>query len=136
MKLNFVLLTVVCLQVSARGTSQKVTIDVSNAPLSAIFKSIEKQTPYIFFYKPALLREGHNVTLHLNDKSVKEVLDECFKDQPLTWYLEDRIITIQAKTAPPATTDVNLAARKDRSILPYAQKQETVRPPREPGFCF
>jgi TonB-linked SusC/RagA family outer membrane protein len=109
MKLNILLLTVACLQVSARGISQTVTIDVNNAPLSTIFKSIEKQTPFIFFYKPALLRAGHNVTLHISDKSVKEVLDECFKDQPLTWYLEDHIITIQPKTAPPATGEATPA---------------------------
>ncbi len=102
MKMYIVLLTMTCLQVSARGLSQNVTIDVTDAPLSAVFKSIERQTSFIFFYKPALLREGRKVTLHTKDVPVKQVLDECFKDQPFVYYEEDRIITIQPKGPPAA----------------------------------
>jgi TonB-linked SusC/RagA family outer membrane protein len=100
MKLTIALLTVACLQVSARGASQNISINANGAPLKTIFKSIEKQTQYIFFYKPALLEAGSKVTLHIKDMPVKEALDQCFKDQPFIYYMEGRIITIEPKLLP------------------------------------
>jgi len=101
MKLSIALLTVACLQVSARGASQNITINVTDVSLKSIFRSIEKQSDYIFFYKPALLKAGTKVTLHIKDMPVKEALDECFKDQPFIYYVEGRIVTIEPKPAPP-----------------------------------
>lgn len=96
------LLTVACLQLSARGASQSITINATEAPLKSIFRSIEKQTEYIFFYKPALLQAGTKVSLHARNMPLKQALDQCFKDQPFTYYIEGRVITIEPKLLPNA----------------------------------
>ena len=50
MKLTFILLTVVALQVSARGYTQSITLTLKNAPLEKVFESITHQSGYRFFY--------------------------------------------------------------------------------------
>src|SRR5262245_31819807 len=42
MKLTFIFLTVAFLNVSARGLSQSVSLKVKNAPLTQVFREIEK----------------------------------------------------------------------------------------------
>src|SRR5437762_3537711 len=100
MRLTMVLLTVVCLEVSARSVSQNITINAEQAPLKTIFKSIEKQTNYIFFYKPALLQAGTKVSLHMQDMPLKAILDRCFKDQPFIYSIAGRVITIEPRPHP------------------------------------
>jgi hypothetical protein len=50
MKLTIVLLIAACLQVSAKGYSQKVTLKENNISLQKVFEEIRKQTGYHFFY--------------------------------------------------------------------------------------
>ena len=108
MKWSIALLTVACLQVSARGVSQTINLHVREAPLKTVFSSIETQTSYIFFYKTALLREGHPVTLDEEGIPLKDVLDDCFRDQPFVYHIEGRVITIEPKPAapPPGAEDL------------------------------
>jgi len=103
MKLTTILLTVTLLQASARGLSQNVTVNADHAPLATIFRSIEKQTKYTFFYQPALLSSGSPVTLHLSNQPLNKVLDSCMAGQPFTWSMEGRIITLETRPLPKPT---------------------------------
>src|SRR5580658_7674279 len=82
-KLTAVLLVSACLQVSAKGYSQKVTLSETDVPLKKVFKEIRRQTGYLFFYSDELLQQARKVTIHLQDASLEQVLDSCFRDQPL-----------------------------------------------------
>ena len=50
MKLTFILLTAFCIQLSARGYSQNITLELKDAPLERVFREIQKQTGYGFLY--------------------------------------------------------------------------------------
>ena len=50
MKLTAFFLLILCLQVSARGHSQKISIKISRASLEKAFALIEKETNYRFVY--------------------------------------------------------------------------------------
>ena len=105
MKLTTILLLVGCLQVSAAGLAQKVSISTVNAPLKKVFKEIKRQTGYTFFYSSQLLEDAHNVTLSANDQDLRKVLDECFKDQPLVYNIVNRTIVVSpapVRELPPA----------------------------------
>ena len=58
MKFTTILLLAACLQVSARGLAQKITLSERNAPLEKILKQIHKQTGYQFFYESAFERRS------------------------------------------------------------------------------
>src|SRR5882762_11023892 len=102
MKLTTIMLLSTCLQLAARGYGQKITLSQSNVSLKAVFRAIEKQSDYQFFYKEKLLRETKNISIRVSNASIEEVLAICLGDQPLSWSLVDKIIVIKKQA--PATT--------------------------------
>ena len=50
MKLTTLLVVAACMNVSASGLGQKVTISGKDLPLEKVFSLIKKQTGYAFFY--------------------------------------------------------------------------------------
>ncbi|HTF31149.1 MAG TPA: SusC/RagA family TonB-linked outer membrane protein, partial [Flavitalea sp.] len=105
MKLIIVLLIAACLQVSAKGYSQIVTLKVSNVPLQKVFEEIRKQTGYQFFYADEALATAKNVTLNIKNKSIQEVLDYCFQNQQLSFTISGNTIIVKRKAIVP---DVNV----------------------------
>ena len=97
-KLTAVLLVTACLQVSAKGYSQKVTLSASEVSLKKIFKEIRHQTGYLFFYSDELLQQARKVSIHVKDAPLHDVLDSCFKDQPLGYEIDGNTIVVDART--------------------------------------
>ncbi len=97
MRITFVLLTASFLQVSAAGNSQTVNFSGKGVPLKKVFTAIKNQTGIVFFYDVSLLRESKPVTLELKNVSVETALNEIFKDQSLTWIMENKTITVIKK---------------------------------------
>ncbi|MBS1496573.1 MAG: TonB-dependent receptor [Bacteroidetes bacterium] len=101
MKLTSVLLIAACLQVSAKGYAQKVTLHEKNISLQKIFAEIRKQTGYQFFYADEALESSKNISIDVKKENIKAVLDSCFKDQPLTYTISENTIIVKQKfTAP------------------------------------
>jgi len=97
MRITTILLLAGFLQVSAAGLAQKITISGKDIPLKVVFKTIEKQTGYVFAYDDEVLVEAKNISIHAVNLTVKEVLDECLRDQPLYYTIEDKTIFIKKK---------------------------------------
>lgn len=92
-----VLLAALCLCISAGAFSQTVTLSVNDQPLHVVLKSIKRQTKYTFFADAEVLKKERNITVQLKNVSLQEALDACFKNQPLIYSIEGRVITIQPK---------------------------------------
>ena len=97
MKLTCVLILFTCLQVSAKGYGQKVSLSVKNAPLEQVFNLVEKQTGYNFYYKVELLKLAANVDVKVKNASLDEALKIIFKNQPLTYNIVENNIVITEK---------------------------------------
>ena len=97
MKMTVVLLTVACLQVSASGFSQKVSLSVKKQSLESVFSEIKGQTGFVFWYKLDVLRYAKKVTISVSDKELTQVLDKIFADQPLTYEIIDKTIAVKLK---------------------------------------
>ncbi|MBV4360193.1 SusC/RagA family TonB-linked outer membrane protein [Pinibacter aurantiacus] len=106
MKFTAILLLAACLQVSARGFSQLVSISQKNASLQTVFKEIEKQTGYQFFYKENVLQHASTVTINVKNATLKQALDACFSNQPLTYGIVDKIIVVKNKQQEAPKTEV------------------------------
>ena len=96
MKLTAILLLAGCLQLSAKGLAQGLTMSKRNAPLQEVFKDIEKQTGYQFFYKEKALDGSKPVTINVKNATLEQVLQTCFKDQPVTYNIVDKIIVVKS----------------------------------------
>lgn len=100
MKLTFFLTLIASLQVSANTFSQQVTITANNAPIDVVFKSITKQTGYGFFYDMDMIRKASKVTISAKNASLEQVLEACFRDQPLSYTIVDKVIIVKEKVVP------------------------------------
>ena len=106
MKLTLMLFMVAIFQVSAATYAQKVTIKVKGATLKQVFEEIQKQTNYDFLYNPRDLEMSKPVNLAVENAGLKQALDYCFNDQPLTYKIENTTILITRK---PQTVNVEAA---------------------------
>lgn len=103
MKITAAILLIVSMQVSARGYSQKVTLNVQNTPLDKVFQEVERQTGYVFFYNEGLLGEARLVSVTLRNVPLLQALDQCFKQQPLSYSIVGSNIVISSKMVLPGT---------------------------------
>jgi len=97
MKLTIVILIVACLQVSAKGYSQFITLSEKSASLEKVFNSIKQQSGYVFFYNYDLLKSAGKVSIDIKGATLTEALDACLKDQFLDYHIENQTIVITGK---------------------------------------
>jgi TonB-dependent starch-binding outer membrane protein SusC len=97
MKLTAIILLVGCLQLSARGLSQNITLSLKDVPLQKVFKEIERQTDYTFFTDKQWLQKAKKVTIIASGLPLSQVLELCFKDQPFSYSISGKTITLGPK---------------------------------------
>src|SRR5690348_13759539 len=87
MKCTVLLILIACVQVSAKGYSQSITISAQNASLESVLKKIEKQSGYVFLYRDEWMQLSKKVNIDVKNVSLDQALNLCFKDQPLTYSI-------------------------------------------------
>lgn len=97
MRLTTVILIASLLQVSASSLAQKVSLHKTNADLKTVLKELRGQSGYIFLYRDNVLKQAKPVNIKVSRVEVKEVLDQIFEKQPLTYSVNENTITIQPK---------------------------------------
>lgn len=95
--LIIVLLTTTILHLSASTYSQSVTLKYNNAALVNVFKEIRMQTGYDFFYSDKLMSDAKPVSMNLNNVSLDKALAVCFKNQPLSYSIENKTVIVKQK---------------------------------------
>ena len=93
--LTTILMIISLLQVSAEGFSQ-ISLNKKNTSLEKIFKSIEKQTDYVFFSKDYDFKKA-GINIHITDVSIETALNTCFKDLPLAYKIIDKTVVVVRK---------------------------------------
>lgn len=99
MRINFVaiLVSLCIMNVCASVRAQSISIDVQQAPLIEVLNQIRKQSGYLFLYDKAQIAISKKVTIKVKDLDLKQVLDLCFEQQPLTYEIVNRTIVIKIK---------------------------------------
>lgn len=99
MRLNliafFLLLSI--MHVCAKVHAQDITLSETNASLKTVLLEIKKQSGLQLWFNNKHLKQAKPVTIHLKSASLKEALDACFRDQPLSYDLLDNTIVIKTK---------------------------------------
>ena len=101
MKMTAFLLIIACLHVSANGFSQNISLTVREAPLAKVFREIQRQSGYSFWYKTRQLDKAARVTLDLKNATLEEVLGKCFENQPFEYTIVEQTVVIRPRTAAP-----------------------------------
>jgi TonB-linked SusC/RagA family outer membrane protein len=116
MKLTVILSTAILLHVHAGVFSQNVTLSGSDMSLKKVFSEIKKQTGYTFFYTIAQLKNARPVTLKVARSPLPDLLQLCFADEPLSYYIQGTTVFITEKKTPPASAPVNPESAPKREI--------------------
>ncbi len=114
MKLTFILLFGAFLHISAEGVSQSITFSGKNIPIRKVFNEIKKQSDYVVFFNYEILKDAKPVTIEVKNASVNQVLDLCFKNQPLTYIIENKTIVVSRK---PVTASLPLQSTMPEEIV-------------------
>ena len=109
MKITAFLLLVSCLHVSANGYSQNISLSVKEVSLEKVFKEIQRQSGYSFWYKTRQLDKAVKVTLDLRNATLDEVLTKCFENQPYEYTIVEQTVVVRRRevippVAPPPVT--------------------------------
>jgi len=99
LKLTLIILTTVILQSSAASFAQ-ITINEKSASLESILQKIRKQGGYDFFYSNTMLKNTKPVSINVKNAGVDEVLAITFKDQPLTYTIDQKTIVLRYNREP------------------------------------
>src|SRR5690606_27708831 len=106
MKLSGIFLLAACLQVSASAYSQRVTLTQHNIPIEKVFRQIKKQTGYMFLYNNEMLQHVNFVSIDAKNAPLETVLEQCFKNQPITYEIVDKTIIVKPRPLVTASTAV------------------------------
>jgi len=91
--------------------AQNISLSVKNAPLKDVLAEIEKQSGYEVFYNNKHFENSKTVTLAIARKGLKEVLNACFKSQPLYYEIVGKTIVIKPKSASPVQKAKNITSK-------------------------
>lgn len=72
---------------TAFAQEQKVTVELKNATLKQVFKSIEGQTTYRFSYRNTLVDDKNDITISKRQVGVSVVLNEALKGRNLKYTI-------------------------------------------------
>lgn len=77
-----------------REQNQLVTLNLHDCTVNTLFKEIRKQTGLRFIYNEAYVNSLDKLTVEARKRSVKEVLDNVFRDTPFYCQFEKDVIYI------------------------------------------
>lgn len=97
MKLSFIFVLVLCINVSAKVYSQenKVTLDLTNVSMEEFITEIKGQTGLNFLYNSSLLRSYKSLNVKVSEEPLNKVLNEVFKDKQLYYEYVKGVIVIK-----------------------------------------
>lgn len=100
MKITTILLFLACFCLQANNSfSQNATVnlEMNDASLTDIFKEIENQTEYRFFYNNNILNNTRKLRINIKGQKLSDLLNQIFKDSDITYSMVDRYIVITTR---------------------------------------
>lgn len=95
-----------CSFVSLAAQEQRFSINVKNIDLEEFFFTLEKQTPYKFSYRNIILNKNKDITLKMENASIKEILNRVLPSKGL---------------------DFNFVSENSIAIIPLSSKSEPIK---------
>lgn len=96
---------------SVFGQTKRVTLHLEEVSFMEVLTEIERLTDYSFVFKMEDVEKVGHLTVQMEDKTVKEVLDFCLKDTGLKYLLENNLIIIRKEALQVRSITVNGVVR-------------------------
>lgn len=121
MKLKLLFLTACVLFATQLLAQENISLKVKDMALVDVFKTIEDESDYRFFYSDDLVDLDNSISFDLNDVDIRQVLGELEGQSNLTFRLmEDRLIVVVPADNPQQSAVVTgtITSANDRYGLP------------------
>lgn len=99
MKITTILMFLTCFCLHANisySQNAKVNLNVKDALLTEIFKEIESQTEYRFFYNNTLLDNSRRISVNKHEQKLSTILSELFKGSNINYKIVEKYIVLTA----------------------------------------
>ncbi len=90
------------LQTQAQKAETKLSFSIRNATLEEFVKRIENSTGFSFIYGEEV-KMNHRLTLDVKQKTIPEILDLAFANEPVKYQITGRHILLQKKKQKPVS---------------------------------
>ncbi|MCJ8211332.1 SusC/RagA family TonB-linked outer membrane protein [Mucilaginibacter sp. RS28] len=97
MKLTIILITIACVQVSARAIAQQININAKNTSLSKVLQIIQQQSGQSIFFDNRQVQKAQVSNVSISNASLQDALAIVLKDQPFAYTIIDNTVVITSK---------------------------------------
>lgn len=77
--------------------AQNISLNVKDMALENVFRKIQAQSGVSFIYENELLANASPVTISVSNQPLKAVLEQCFRNEPLSYNVLDNSVIIHKK---------------------------------------
>jgi TonB-linked SusC/RagA family outer membrane protein len=89
------------MKVSGGVFAQTISLSLKDAPLTKVFKEIQRQTSYKFIYSDEILDSRKQVSVTLKDVPLREALDKTVTSRDLEYVIDGNTIVVRRKRGEP-----------------------------------
>lgn len=90
------------LQMQAQKNDTQLSFSIRNASLEEFIKYLENSTGFSFIYGEEV-KINRRITLEVKQKTIREILDQAFKNEPIGYQIAGRHILLQKKKQKPVS---------------------------------
>lgn len=106
------ILFIIPLSVSAQDKKQThsnplFTFEFVNTPIKQVFDYIQSKSDYVFLYYGGVVSSTQKVTVKVKKQNIETVLQQLFKNMPVSYSIKDRQIILKKKSTSPQKTSPN-----------------------------
>src|SRR5690606_19902701 len=95
-KITTFLLCVGMVSVYAETYSQHISVAIEKGPLTELFKEIQEQSDYVFFYQDKLVAHK-TVSVSARNENIQRILKKVLAKEDLDYVISGKQITIKAR---------------------------------------
>lgn len=101
---KYLLLFVFCFLVAALqakspvyGQAKAFTVSLKNVTLKEVISYVEKNSQYVFFFKPEVINQSTQISVSLKNATVKQLLDKVSEQANIVYEMKERQIVLKEK---------------------------------------
>ena len=101
---KYLLLFVFCFLVAALqakspvyGQAKTFTVSLKNVTLKEVISYVEKNSQYVFFFKPEVINQSTQISVSLKNATVKQLLDKVSEQANIVYEIKERQIVLKEK---------------------------------------
>lgn len=125
MKLVVLFMIISFLHVGAAGFAQNITLKVRKASLETVLKEISKQAAFDLVFNSEMIEHSKRVNVNLFNTPLNEALEECFKDQNLTYSIVKNTLVVKQKKETSVTKNVRIVDSFVQQVQVSGRVQDT-----------